>query len=240
MEGISRQRVLLRGCAGTLARRGPVHLAGGRTGQAGYPESVNLDALIAADRKLTRIIEIAWAEAARLAGDRLMCHAGCGQCCHGPFPVNMLDAWRLQRGIRELAQRNPELAKRIAERARRTVHEFRADFPGDIETGILGKDRQARHAFFDRLEEVPCPALSPESGACEIHEWRPVACRVAGPPIRCGGEAIPHCRLCFVGAAEAEVEAARVEVDPESYELSLLVELGLEQTLIAFPLSGGK
>jgi len=176
------------------------------------------------------------AEAARRAGSRLACYAGCGTCCSEPFPVNLLDAARLARGMRGLREAGSERARRITERARQTVARFAPEFPGNHTTGELGNDRFARAAFFERFDGTPCPALCPDTGVCEIHEHRPVACRIAGPPIRRGGEDMPHCRLCYEGEPPEVIEAARVEVDPENFELSLLAECGLQQTLIAYAL----
>jgi len=57
-----------------------------------------------------------------------------------------------------------------------------------------------------------------------------------------GSQSIPHCRLCFVGASEEEIESCRVEVDPDGAELAALDELDTGSgetgnTIIAFALS---
>src|ERR1043165_6004680 len=70
------------------------------------------------DRDLLEVIDDAIAEAVRRAGDRLACRPGCTGCCHGPFPINGLDAARLRQGLAELAVRAPERAAALVERAR--------------------------------------------------------------------------------------------------------------------------
>jgi Fe-S-cluster containining protein len=197
------------------------------------------DPLEAADARLIQIAESTYAEASRRAGPHLACQAGCGQCCVSPIPINVLDAARLERGIRHLEESDPERAQRIQERARRTVSLFGPAFPGDPGTGILGKDQESWDAFTQRFVDVQCPALAPDTGRCEIYEYRPVACRIAGPPLRLGKDTLPHCHLCFTEATVGEIEAARVDFDPENYEISLLAEHGLEQTLIAHALVSG-
>jgi Fe-S-cluster containining protein len=190
-----------------------------------------------ADQKLVRIIDAGFAEAKRQAGEWLACRPGCGQCCHGMIPINVLDVRRLLKGMERLRRSDPERAERVLARARQTVERSAPDFPGNAAEGVLRGSREEREGFFEAYAETPCPALDPESEACEIYEFQPVACRAAGPPISFAGNSLPHCKLCFVGAADDEVEAARVDVDPESFEMSLLLELGLEQSVIAFALA---
>ncbi len=177
------------------------------------------------------------AEAARRAGSRLACYAGCGECCVGPFPINLLDARRLQRGIAEIRMTDPDRAERVVQRARHTALQFAPEFPGDAVAGRLADDDDAEAAFVERFADVPCPALNPETKVCEVYEHRPVACRSFGPPVKFGDDPLPPCGLCFVGSTEAEIEEARVNVDPGCRETLLLVEHGLDQTLIAYALA---
>jgi Fe-S-cluster containining protein len=196
--------------------------------------SGNLDV---SDAQLLRIIDAGFAEAKRRAGDRLVCRPGCGQCCHGMIPINLLDVRRLANGIDRLRQSDPGRVGRVLARARQTVERSEADFPGDPAEGVLRGSRAELEAFFEQHAAAPCPALHPESQVCEIYEFRPVACRSAGPPVSFSGHSLPHCELCFVGASGEEVEAARVDVDPGSFEMSLLLEAGLEQSVIAYSLA---
>src|SRR5712671_862263 len=94
------------------------------------------------DRELIQIVDAAVAEAARRSGPWLVCRLGCTQCCIGPFPINQLDARRLQRGLAALALRDPERAGRVRERARQTVARMWPDFPGDPATGLISETQE--------------------------------------------------------------------------------------------------
>lgn len=88
---------------------------------------------------------------------------------------------------RGLAGLEPERAARVRERARQAT----------------GSD------------DEPCPALNPETGACELYAFRPVTCRMFGPAVRFSGGDIAVCELCYNGAAESEIEARAVEIAAE-------------------------
>jgi len=193
--------------------------------------------LPAGDAQLVQIVDAALAEAARCAGDRLACHPGCTQCCHGAFSINALDALRLRTGMDELRTAQPVLAEKIESRARNWLHEHRPAFPGDPETGLLGRSDADQQHFEDFANDAPCPALDPATGLCEVYAWRPMTCRVFGPPVRMGqGEALGCCELCFVGSTEEEIAACEMPV-PLELEARLLVEVGREgETIVAFAL----
>jgi Fe-S-cluster containining protein len=171
------------------------------------------------DDSLIQIVDAALAEAARKSGPWLLCRPGCAECCMGEFPITQLDAVRLRRGMAELQGREPERAARVRIRARETV---------------------SRHPVF--ADEQPCAALDPETGTCDLYAARPVTCRVFGPPVSCGSEAVGVCELCFQGASDAEIAACEMEIDPEGMEAALLDELkertGLDgETTVALALS---
>lgn len=194
------------------------------------------------DRQLLAVIGEALEGSARRAGSRLACRRGCTECCIGPFPINMLDRRRLREGLEELTRRDAARAARVIERARLNVEAMAQDFPGDAERGLFVADEAAEEAFCARWAAEPCPALDPETGACDLYDWRPLSCRTYGPPVRIGGEDLPPCRLCFVGAPAAEVEACRVEIDPSGMEDEILTRMEAErapraQTAVAFALA---
>ncbi|HEV8579196.1 MAG TPA: YkgJ family cysteine cluster protein [Thermoanaerobaculia bacterium] len=194
------------------------------------------------DRRLLQVVDQALTEAARLAargeGSWLACRPGCTECCHGPFPINRLDVHRLRAGLAELAEREPERARAIAERARAQLSLLRRDFPGDARSGVLTDgDDDAAEAFFSRVAALSCPVLDPDTGRCELYAHRPLTCRTFGPPVKIGESALPPCRLCFQGAAAEVIEACRVEPDPHGLEDRILDRLGEEETLIAFALA---
>jgi Fe-S-cluster containining protein len=154
------------------------------------------------DDSLIQIVDAALAEAVRKSGPWLLCRPGCVECCMGEFPITQLDAVRLRRGLAELEGRDPERAARVLERAHETV---------------------SRHPLF--AAEQPCAALDPETGTCDLYSARPITCRVFGPPVSCGSEALGVCELCFQGASDSEIAACEMEIDPEGIEAALLEEL---------------
>jgi len=177
------------------------------------------------------------AEAVLSGEDHLVCKPGCSECCVGPFPINYLDARRLRRGIREIRKTDPGRAARVVERARQTALLFAPEFRGDPSTGYFDGEDGSEEALAECFAETPCPALHPETGLCEIYEFRPIPCRTFGLPLRFGDAAVDACRLCFTSASQTEVEAATVDVDPPACGELLDVEHGLDQTVIAFALA---
>lgn len=179
------------------------------------------------------------AEAARRAGPWLACRMGCTQCCHGAFTINALDAARLRTGMEALRAADPELAAEISRRARAWIEEHGPEFPGDPCTGLLGTSPKDLERFEDFANDAPCPALDPATGRCDVYAWRPMTCRVFGPPVRVeDGDALACCELCFVGAGEEEIAACEMPV-PHDLENELLAEMGEDgETVVAFALLG--
>ncbi|MGE5813448.1 MAG: YkgJ family cysteine cluster protein [Acidobacteriota bacterium] len=164
------------------------------------------------DRRFLRVLDSALAGGARTAGSHLACQIGCTECCVGAFPITQLDARRLRRGLSSLRETDPARASAVLARAAL---------------------RLAEHDT-----EGPCPALDPETGACDLYTARPVTCRTFGLPVRIGDDDLPPCRLCFTRATSAEIAAARVTIDPEGDEQALvqaLSECGIadESTTVA-------
>jgi Fe-S-cluster containining protein len=193
--------------------------------------------LPAGDSELVQIMDAALAEAARRAGDRLACRPGCTQCCHGAFAISPLDALRLAAGMNTLRATQPALAAEIERRAQSWIEEHGDAFPGDPATGLLGTSDADQERFEEFANEAACPALDPATGRCDVYPWRPMTCRVFGPPVRMGdGEALGCCELCFVGAAEAEIAACEMPI-PHELEAKLLDEIPAQgETVVAFAL----
>ena len=191
--------------------------------------------LPAGDSELVQIMDGALAEAARRAGEWLVCRPGCTPCCHGAFAIGPLDALRLSAGMEALRAAEPLKAEAVEERARTWIAEHGADFPGDRETGILGETVAERERFEEFANEAACPALDPATGRCDVYAWRPMTCRVFGPPVRVGdGDALAHCELCFTGAEAIDVVACEMTV-PHDLEARLVEEVGDEgETVVAF------
>jgi Fe-S-cluster containining protein len=135
---------------------------------------------------------------------------------------------------------DPVLAEKVEQRARAWIDEHGQDFPGDLETGVLGSSDADQASFENFADDAACPALDPATGRCDVYAWRPMTCRVFGPPIRAtgedGSEGLGHCELCFIGATPEQVAACEMPV-PGELESELLGELGANaETVVAFAL----
>jgi Fe-S-cluster containining protein len=132
---------------------------------------------------------------------------------------------------------DPALAAEIERRAARWIFEHGSSFPGNLEKGVLGNSAEERERFEEFANEAACPALDPETGRCDVYQWRPMTCRVFGPPVRMGdGEALAHCELCSIRATPAEVLACEMTV-PYDLEAELLDEIpSKDETVVAFAL----
>lgn len=170
---------------------------------------------MASDAELVQIVDAAVAEATRLAGNALACRRGCTHCCVGPFAVTVRDLERLREGFAVAGD------ARMATRFREAREAMREGFPGDWESGGV-TNLDAADLFDLQHPWLPCPVLDLETGACGLHEWRPVACRLHGPALRVDGVALRHCRLNYVGLGAEEVEAMRVELVSPAVEDSTL------------------
>ena len=195
--------------------------------------------LPAGDRELVQIMDAALADAAQRSGDWLVCRLGCTQCCYGAFAISPLDTLRLRAGMETLRKTEPELAAEIERRARCWIAEHGPEFPGDLQTGLLGDSAAEQERFEEFANDAACPALDPATGRCDVYAWRPMTCRVFGPPVRMGeGDALGHCELCFVGASEDQVAACEMPV-PHEVEAELLAEIPTKaETVVAFALLG--
>ena len=196
--------------------------------------------LPAGDTELVQIVDAALADAARRAGNWLACRIGCTQCCHGVFAINALDAARLHAGMQVLHQTDPHKAEAVQTRARAWIAEYGSAFPGDLETGLLGESDGERERFEAFANEAECPALDRMTGHCDVYAWRPMTCRVFGPPVRTvnenGDEGLGHCDLCFDGATPDQVAACEMPV-PHEAEAKLLEEMDARgETIVALAL----
>jgi Fe-S-cluster containining protein len=178
-----------------------------------------------ADRKLVQIVDAALSDAARKSGDWLVCRKGCTQCCYGPFPISQLDAWRLQKGLKDLKSSDPKRAAQVRQRAQQAVRRLSATFPGDLKTGILSEDDEAEAAFANFANDEACPALDPKTGACDLYAARPMTCRTFGPPVRSGPEeGLAVCELCYHGATDQQIAECEMVPDPENLEEKLVAQ----------------
>jgi Fe-S-cluster containining protein len=201
---------------------------------------LSLMVLPARDAELVQIMDASLVDAAGRAGAFLACRIGCTQCCHGAFAINALDAARLRAGMIELRVTNPAHAAEIERRARAWLAEHGPSFPGDRNTGALGSSFEDQARFEGFAEDAACPALDPATGRCDVYAWRPMTCRVFGPPVRAAGEdgaeGLGHCELCFIDATPEQVAACEMRV-PHDVEAELLDEIRADfETVVAFAL----
>jgi Fe-S-cluster containining protein len=207
------------------------------------PKPRDLSDLGAADDGFVRRFDGAMDDAIRRAGPLFGCRPGRSRCCRGLFPINLLDARRLERGMTALEARDPARAENVRRRAMKAVRRFARDFPGNTPTGLLSGDEEAEERFCARFGGLMCPALDGATGRCDVYEWRPLACRSMGPPVRLGGVDLAPCPYCFGPASAEDLERCRAVPDPEGQEDALLAELESRlgrrgDTLIPFALLG--
>lgn len=161
------------------------------------------------------------------------------QCCVGVFAINELDAARLQSGLAKLERADPERARRVRQRARKSVARLRRGFPGNSRTGILDESESAQERFADFANDEPCPALDPHTGLCDLYDSRPMTCRVFGPAVRTE-DGIGACELCYRGASEDEITALAITPDPDDLEAETLASFEKKnrrpnaRTIVAF------
>jgi Fe-S-cluster containining protein len=194
------------------------------------------------DKKLVQIIDAALADTEWRSGDWLICKPGCTPCCIGVFAIDQLDVLRLQEGLVTLDSTDPERAARVRQRAQDSLLRISPEFPGDVKTGVLGDDDEAAEAFEEFADFEPCPALDPERGTCDVYAWRPITCRVFGPPVRSEG-GLGVCELCYHGASADDITACEMDLH-EANELQAELVGELEKsgkggkTIVAFALAG--
>jgi Fe-S-cluster containining protein len=185
---------------------------------------------MASDEALIQIVDTALAEAARKAGPWLVCRPGCAECCIGPFAITPLDVQRLRRGLADLERSHPDRAALVRRRARESKERLERAYPGDTVERVLAED--------DAADNEPCPALDPETNTCELYSYRPITCRIFGPPVRFDGQSLAVCELCFDGATPEEVAACEVEIDHERMEEELLAGFAdRSDTIVAYALA---
>jgi Fe-S-cluster containining protein len=193
------------------------------------------------DNELLPILDRWLARANTAGGSHIACRPGCAQCCIGVFAINRLDAFRLQQGLSDLADRDMDCAQRILQRAAESLERTVDFFPGDVETGILDDSLEAEEIFDEFANDEPCPALDPHTMQCDLYAHRPMTCRVYGPPVRTEG-GLGVCELCFTEATPEEIIGAEVPLDGEAQESSLNRQAeqaaGAGKTIVAFALLG--
>jgi Fe-S-cluster containining protein len=186
------------------------------------------------DRDFVALVDGAFAAAAARSGPHLLCRPGCTQCCYSVFAIGPADARRLEQGLEWLVKTDPDRADRIRQRAAASWDRLAPAFPGDPATGRLWVEPDSGSlapepgpAFDAYGNDEPCPVLDPESGTCDLYQFRPHTCRVFGPPL-----ATPNgygvCELCFTQATPEAIAAAAlpegVSATPEELDQAAVSE----------------
>ena len=100
----------------------------------------------------------------------------------------------------------------------------------------MGTSGAEQEAFDEFANEAPCPALDPTTGRCDVYAWRPMTCRVFGPPVRQESGALACCELCFTAACDKEIAGCEMHV-PHDMEGRLVDAMGdASQTVVAYAL----
>ena len=185
------------------------------------------------DAELIQIVGLAVAAVEQRSGAWIACRPGCTDCCIGAFTISLPDASRLRRGLAELEERDPERARAVRDRARDWWRRLSPEFPGDASTGWLDESEEAEARFDGFAEEEPCPALDPRTGTCDLYTSRPLTCRVFGPAMRLGRDAVGACELCYRGATAEEVAACAAILDTDALEAELAPAMSGGKTVIA-------
>ena len=192
------------------------------------------------DQQLVQIVDAALADTTRRSGKWLVCRPGCTQCCIGVFAISQLDAERLQAGLRQLGEVDPQRAASVLERVRLSVSRVAAEFPGNTQTGVLDDSPEAQERFSNFANDEPCPVLNPDTGTCDLYAARPMTCRVFGPPVR-SEDGLGVCELCYHDASEEEIAACEMHIDFDDLEEELESEAETAsghygQTIVPFAL----
>ena len=139
---------------------------------------------------------------------KLACAKGCGFCCHQVAPSSLIEWNDIEKYIDDNNMR-----EMIAERGKETIDEWK-QYLADNWPEIM-KDNQK--PFKDWLGKKPCIFLNSES-SCDIHEVRPMSCRVVNSTVKC--------------VSMNQPEAARFRFEYERPLMEVIWESGPSSTLI--------
>lgn len=138
------------------------------------------------ETRLHRLFERAkrWFEEGRAALKQIPCRQGCSHCCHGIFPITILDQSYIQQGLMRLPS-----ATRSAMTARARVYatSIETRFPRLTQSTYIDRWTDDEiDAVVTAFDQVPCPALD-DRGSCLIYGHRPITCRMMGLPVQRDG-----------------------------------------------------
>ena len=156
----------------------------------------------------------------------LPCHRGCSRCCIGVFPITILDAVEISKGLATLPDADQI---DIQARARSQVRALEERLPRLKHSVLLDEWQDTEvDAVAEQFGDLPCPALAAD-GSCRMYRFRPVACRTMGVPVDSGGfesgacevqTAIPIIRLSRERTVCRNSDEACVDRSPSSIRYS--------------------
>lgn len=152
----------------------------------------------------------------------LPCHRGCSRCCIGVFPITILDAVEISKGLATLPDADQI---DIQARARSQVRALEERFPRLKHSVLLDEWQDTEvDAVAEQFGDLPCPALAAD-GSCRMYRFRPVACRTMGVPVDSGGFESGACEVQTAIPIIRLSRALRTEeswlIDKEASALSL-------------------
>ena len=139
---------------------------------------------------------------------KLACAKGCGFCCSQIAPSSKVE-WD---DIAEYIDKN-NMREMIAERGKETIAKWKQYLVDNMPE--IMKDNQK--PFKDWLGKKPCIFLNSEN-SCDIHEVRPMSCRVVNSTVKC--------------ISMNQPEAARFRFEYERPLMEVIWETGPSLTLI--------
>lgn len=158
-----------------------------------------LSGFLAIYQQLLAEIDAWFAACLRTAPDRIVCRAGCSDCCRGLFDITLLDAFVLKTAFDRL----PEMTRRpVVAAAEERLADLRRDWPEFRSPFLLNGLPDALWTEMPEDDPTPCPLLGAD-GRCLVYAARPMTCRLHGlPNIDLGGESFSDacCSLNFVDA----------------------------------------
>ena len=146
-------------------------------------------------QKMTNSFVEMSAVAAGVRGETVSCRMGCAACCRHPVPISEIEIYYLAELIEAMPEpRRTEIKQRFQEADEhfRSIGWFdRMKEIGDLtltasEEKAVDEVNKAAMEYF--REGIPCPFLDVNTGACTIHENRPLVCReylVTSPAANC-------------------------------------------------------
>lgn len=114
------------------------------------------------------------------------CFKGCSECCYHHFDISQVEFEIIMQEVKSSWEQ--EEIEKLFDRAFTCLETIKEEDPDLYETlegyaGPHGQDliQKQRVKMMERSENrFPCPFLNSDTGACQVYEVRPFACRIHG------------------------------------------------------------